>query len=539
MNGERGVQRPAGMAGPGGFRPVGRGGPFGGGHGGFGRPVEKAKDFQGTVRKLVIYLKPMWPRLAVVLLAAVAGTVLNVYSPSVMRDAVTSLGKTLGLRMIGFPAKVDFALLGSIALKLAGLYVIGALFTYVSQFVMAGVAQKTVFAMRRDLNDKLARLPLKFFDGRTHGEIMSRMTNDIDTISMSLQQSLGQLIASVVGVVGAVIMMFTISGRLTLICLLSLPVSSFVTAAIARLSQKNFAAQQKELGRLNGHVEEMFTGHKIVKAFGHEAKAIEEFQAINDRLYKAGWKAQFVSGVIFPLMNFITNLSYVLICVVGGIMVTKRQLDLGGVTVFFQYQRMFTMPIAQIANIVNVLQSTIASAERVFELLAEPEEAPDRTGAAAIAAPRGEVRFRAVKFGYKPDVPLIEDLNIEVRPGQTIAIVGPTGAGKTTLVNLLMRFYEIEGGAITVDGVDIRDLRRSDLRGIFGMVLQDTWLFAGTIRENIAYGREGATDEEIVLAAKAAHADHFIRALPDGYDTVLNEEASNISQGEKQLLTIA
>ncbi|MGE5571421.1 MAG: ABC transporter ATP-binding protein [Bacteroidota bacterium] len=530
-------QRPAGPALPGGFRP-GRGAFGGGGHG-FGRPVEKARDFKGTLRRLAIYLKPMWPRLAVVFLAAIASTALGVISPKVMGKAITNLGRTFGMRFMGLPASVDFQYIGHIVLWLVGLHIASSLFNYVMQYTMAGAAQKTVFAMRRDVNDKLSRLPLRFFDGRTHGEIMSRMTNDIDNISMTLQQSLGQLITSFVGIIGAIIMMFTISWLLTLICLLTLPLSFFVTATIARLSQKNFAAQQMELGLLNGHVEEMYTGHKIVKAFGHEGKAIARFNEINERLYNAAWRAQFVSGIIFPLMNFTNNIGYVLICVIGGIMVTRRGIELGDITAFIQYQRMFTMPIAQTANIVNILQSTVASAERVFELLDEPEEIPDTAAAATIASPRGEVKFQNVRFSYKKGVPLIENLNMEVRPGQTVAIVGPTGAGKTTLVNLLMRFYEIDEGSITVDGVDIRDLKRGELRRLFGMVLQDTWLFNGTIRDNIAYGREGATDEEIVRAARAAQADHFIRALPDGYNTVLNEEASNISQGEKQLLTIA
>ena len=530
--------RPAAPRGfPGGFRP-GRGGFGGGGHG-FGRPVEKPKDFKGTLKRLVIYLKPMWPRLLVVFVAAIGSTALNVISPKVMGRAITSLGRTFGMKLMGFPASVDFPYIGHVVLSLAGLYVASAFLNYVTQYTMAGVAQRTVCDMRRDMNDKLARLPLRFFDGQTHGEIMSRMTNDIDNISMTLQQSLGQLITSLVGIVGAIVMMFTISWLLTLICLLTLPLSFFVTATIARLSQKNFAAQQMELGLLNGHVEEMYTGHKIVKAFGHERKAIDQFNRINERLYSAAWRAQFVSGIIFPLMNLMNNIGYVLICVVGGIMVTRRRIELGDITAFIQYQRMFTMPIGQTANIVNILQSTVASAERVFEVLDEAEEVPDTAAVATIPAPRGEVRFENVRFSYKKDVPLIENLNIAVRPGQTIAIVGPTGAGKTTLVNLLMRFYEIDDGRITVDGVDIRDLKRAELRKLFGMVLQDTWLFNGTIRDNIAYGREGATDAEIVRAAKAAQADHFIRALPDGYNTVLNEEASNISQGEKQLLTIA
>ncbi len=333
------MQRPMGSIGPGGRR-----GMFGGGHGGFGRPVEKPKDFKGTLKRLLIYLEPMWPRLSVVLAAAIAGTVLGVFAPKVMGTAITSLGKTFGMRFMGLPAKVDFPFIRTVVLKLLGLYGVSALFSYLSQYTMAGVAQKTVFAMRRDMNDKLARLPLKYFDGRTHGEIMSRMTNDIDNISMTLQQSLGQLISSVVGIIGAIIMMFTISGWLTLICLATLPLSFFVTAMIAKMSQKNFAAQQKELGQLNGHVEEMFTGHRIVKAFGHEGKAVEEFDEINERLYTAGWRAQFVSGVIFPLMNFLNNLGYVLICVIGGIMVTRQQIKLGDITAFIQYQSSFKGP---------------------------------------------------------------------------------------------------------------------------------------------------------------------------------------------------
>jgi ATP-binding cassette subfamily B multidrug efflux pump len=396
-----------------------------------------------------------------------------------------------------------------------------------------------VFDMRRDVNDKLSRLPLKFFDSRTHGEIMSRVTNDIDNISTTLQQSLTQIITSACTIVGVLVMMLTISGWLTLITLVTLPLSFLATANIARVSQKNFAAQQKELGALGGHVEEMFTGHRIVKAFGHEGRSIKEFREINARLYSAGWKAQFVSGIIMPVMAFISNIGYVLICVVGGIMAARRLLDLGDIQAFIQYSRQFTMPIVQVANISNILQSTLASAERVFEILDEREEIPDKLDAAAIQRPKGEVRFVNVRFGYKEDAVLMRDMNIDVKAGHTIAIVGPTGAGKTTLVNLLMRFYEIQGGKITVDGVDIRDLRRADLRTMFGMVLQDTWLFNGSIKENIAYGRDGAAEEEIVQAAKAANADHFIRALPEGYDTVLNEEASNISQGERQLLTIA
>ena len=434
---------------------------------------------------------------------------------------------------------IDFKYIGTIILILIGFYIISAIFTYIQQYVMAGVSQKTVFAMRRDVNDKLARLPLKYFDSRSHGEIMSRVTNDIDNVSNTLQQSLTQLITSICTIMGVIIMMLTISPMLTLITLVTLPVSFAVTAFIAKSSQKNFAAQQKEIGALNGHVEEMFTGHKIIKAFRHEAKSIREFNEINDRLYSSGWRAQFVSGVIFPAMQFISNIGYVIVCAVGGIYVIKKKIELGDVQAFIQYSQQFSQPIVQTANIANILQSTIASAERVFEILDEAEEISEKADAKVIEHPQGAVQFQNVKFGYKEGVTLMEDMNIDVKPGQTIAIVGPTGAGKTTLVNLLMRFYEINGGKITIDGMDIRDLKRGDLRTMFGMVLQDTWLFNGTIKENIAYGKEGASDEEIVTAAKAAHADHFIRALPDGYNTVLHEEASNISQGEKQLLTIA
>jgi ATP-binding cassette subfamily B protein len=361
----------------------------------------------------------------------------------------------------------------------------------------------------------------------------------VDNIATTLQQSMTQLISSVVTIVGVIIMMLTISPLLTVIVLVTLPLYGFVTGVIARRSQRYFAEQQRELGRLNGHVEDMFTGHTIVKAFGHEERSIRQFDAINGRLYHAAWRAQFVSGVIMPLMTFISNLGYVIIAAIGGIFVTQGRITVGDVQAFIQYSQQFTWPIVQTANIANVIQSTIASAERVFELLDEEEEIPDAPDAAVPPEARGDIGLEHVSFRYDATVPLIDDLNIDVHEGQTIAIVGPTGAGKTTLVNLLMRFYEIDRGRITVDGVDIRDIKRGALRSIFGMVLQDTWLFNGTIRDNIAYGREDATEEEIVRAAQAAHADHFIRTLPDGYDTVLNEEASNISQGQKQLLTIA
>ena len=519
-----------------------RPGPGGGGPMGprMAMPVQKAKNFKGTLKRLLGYLKPRKLQFLAVFLTAIISTLFSIVSPKILGKATTRLFQGIMQKIMHVPgARVDFQYIGQIMLLLVGLYIISAIFSYIQQYIMASVAQKTVFDMRNDVNDKLARLPLKFFDSHTHGEILSRVTNDVDNIASTLQQSMTQLITSLITIIGVVIMMLTISPVMTLIALITLPLSLFVTAMIAKRSQKFFAAQQKELGRLNGHVEEMYTGHKIVKAFGREEESIATFNEINERLYSAGWKAQFISGIIMPMMNFIGNLGYVAVCVVGGILVTKKQIEIGDVQAFIQYSRQLTWPITQTANIANLIQSTIASAERVFELLDELEEAPDADDAKVIDSPKGEVRFKSVRFGYKEGVTLIENMNIDIKQGQTIAIVGPTGAGKTTLVNLLMRFYEIDSGKITVDGVDIRDLARGDLRSMFGMVLQDTWLFNGTIRDNIGYGREGATDEEIVRAAKAAHADHFIRTLPNGYKTILNEEASNISQGQKQLLTIA
>ncbi len=437
---------------------------------------------------------------------------------------------------------VDFAYIGRILLILLGLYVISAIFLYIQQYVMAGVSQRAVYRMRQQVEEKLNRLPLKYFDSRTHGEIMSRTINDMDNISTTLQQSVTQLITSAVTVVGVLIMMLTISPLLTLVVLVTLPLSILVTVGIAKRSQTYFRNQQRALGVLNGHVEEMYTGHKIVKVFGHEQESLATFDQFNDDLYQAGWRAQFMSGMIMPLMRSIGNLGYVLVAVVGAIMLTQGAITIGNVQAFIQYAQQFTQPITQLANFANVIQSTMASTERIFELLDEPEETPDAvdaTATAAFEASLGTVQFEHVQFGYQPDAILMEDMNIDVQPGQMIAIVGPTGAGKTTLVNLLMRFYDVNAGKILVHGVDITDIKRGELRRTFGMVLQDTWLFHGTIRDNIAYGREGATEEEIVGAAKAAYADHFIRTLPEGYNTVLNEDASNISQGQKQLLTIA
>ncbi|MCX7903604.1 MAG: ABC transporter ATP-binding protein/permease [Caloramator sp.] len=540
-------------------RPAGPRGPMGPA---MGRPVEKAKDFKGTVKRLVEYMKPQKFKFIAVFILAILSTVFNIVGPKIMGKATTKLGEGIlakYMRIIQIQMaiqkkmppqviaklksqpipSIDYEYIGRILLILAGLYIISASLNFLMSYIMSSVSQEMVFKMRSEVKDKLDRLPLKYFDSRTHGEILSRVTNDMDNIATTLQQSLTQLITSVVTIIGILGMMISISPIMTLIALFTLPASGILTAVIAKKSQKYFAEQQKIIGELNGHVEEMFTGHKIVKAFGKEDDSIKTFKEINERLYDVGWKAQFMSGFIMPALNFVNNVGYVLICVVGGIFVAKRKIQIGDIQAFIQYMRQFTQPIIQTANIANIIQSTVASAERVFEILDEKEEVPDREDAKVIENPKGEVKFEHVKFSYKDDQSLMEDINIHVKPGQMIAIVGPTGAGKTTLVNLLMRFYDVKGGRITVDGIDIRDMKREDLRKMFGMVLQDTWLFSGTIKDNIAYGKEGATDEEIIRAAKAAHADHFIRTLPDGYNTVINEEATNISQGQKQLLTIA
>ena len=434
---------------------------------------------------------------------------------------------------------IPFDALGRTLLFLLCIYLLSSFFTFIMQFIMSTVAQKVVYNMRKNVDNKLAMLPLKYFDTHPNGEILSRMTNDIDTISTTLQQSITQLIQAVFQLLGYIIMMLTISPILTLIVLLTLPLYILVTVIIAKKSQKFFAAQQKHLGELTGYTEEMYTDHKIVKAFGHEQDSIDTFEEINEKHYKVAWKAQFMSGIMFPMMNFISNLGYVLISVVGGIFVTNTWLNIGDITAFIQYSRSFTQPIIQTANIANVIQSTVACAERVFEVLDEEEEIADPADAKVIDSPQGDIKFDHVQFSYNPAEPLIEDMNLDIKKGETIAIVGPTGAGKTTLVNLLMRFYEINNGEISFDDIDIRDIKRGNLRKMFGMVLQDTWLFNGSIEDNIRYGRENATHDEIVAAANAAYADHFIRSLPDGYNTILNEEASNISQGQQQLLTIA
>lgn len=532
--------------------------------GGMTVPMEKAKDFKGTMRRLIGYLAPQKMRFIAVGVLAVVSTVFSIFGPKILGMATTKIADGVVAQYTYYfkiqaaiqqnqPASVvdalrnspiplfDLGYIGKILILMAALYVVSFLTGYAMAYIMSGVSQRTVYVMRNEVKEKLDRLPLKYFDGRTHGEILSRVTNDMDTIATTLQQSMTQLITSVVTIVGILIMMISISPIMTVIALVTLPACGVLTVQIAKRSQKYFASQQKSLGELNGHVEEMYTGHKIVKVFGREQESVEQFKKVNEELYHAGWKAQFMSGIIMPALNFVNNLGYVFICIIGGLLVAKKAIDVGDIQAFIQYMRNFTQPIVQTANIANVIQGTVASAERVFEVLDEEEQIPDDEDATAVDkdAVHGEVNFEHVSFRYKEDVSLIEDMNIHVKPGQMVAIVGPTGAGKTTLVNLLLRFYELNGGRITVDGTDITKMSRSGLRSLFGMVLQDTWLYKGTIMENIGYSLEDPDPDKIIEAAKAAHADHFIRSLPMGYDTILNEEASNISQGQKQLLTIA
>ena len=541
------------------------------GHGPMGAmmPAERARDFKGSLKRLSGYLKPHRVLLIVVALLSIAGVVLTIAGPKILGRATNilfegvigkqlppGLGKEQIIAMLKAAGRdqmaemvagmnivpgagVDFAAIARVLITLVVIYIVGSFFSWLQHYIMAGISQRTVYGLRKEADAKLARLPLKYYDSNTRGEILSRVTNDIDNIASTLQQSLMQLITALFTVIGVLIMMFSISPLLAVIALATLPLSVIVTLSIARRSQKQFTEQWDSTGALNGHIEEMYTGHNIVKAFNRQKEAIDEFDRENGRLYQASFRAHFISSTIQPAMRFINNLNYVAVCVLGGMRVANGTLSLGDVQAFIQYSRQFTQPIVQTASIMNVLQSTVASAERVFELLDEEEETPDTQEPVVIEDVEGRVVFDSVSFRYKPDVPLIEDMNLEVEPGQTVAIVGPTGAGKTTVVNLLMRFYEINGGSISIDGVDIRDMARDDLRRLFGMVLQDTWLFNGTIRDNIAYGREDATESEIVAAARAAHVDHFVRTMPDGYDTELGDEASNISQGQKQLLTIA
>jgi ATP-binding cassette subfamily B protein len=511
---------------------IGRGGPPGSG---MTRPPEKAKDFKGTLKRLLKYLKPYNFLMLAVAAFSILSTIFSIISPRVMGFITTHLYEGISSAAV----TIDRSYISRILLVLGGLYLASGIFGYAQQFIMADISQKLVYDLRKEINEKLHRLPLSFFDSKTTGEILSRVSNDVDTISSTLQQSVTQAVTAVITLIGILVMMLIISPVITLATLITIPLSILLTKNIARISQKYFAAQAKSLGDINGHIEETFSGHSTVKAYGNESKAIQEFERINRELYEHGWKSQFITGIIMPLMQLVNSLGYIVVAVLGGIFVIRGTLPIGDVQAFIQYSRQFNQPIMQLAEIINTFQSTIASAERVFELLDEKEEDLDPAEPSYPNSERSDVRFEEVTFGYTKDKPLMEELSLEACCGDTVAIVGPTGAGKTTLVNLLMRFYEIDGGKITIDGFSTRDMTRHQLRERFGMVLQDTWLFNGTIWDNIAYGREGATPEEIIEAARLAQADHFIRTLPQGYDTILNEEASNISQGQKQLLTIA
>jgi ATP-binding cassette subfamily B protein len=508
--------------------------------GGVGMPAQKAKNFKGTLKRLLGYMRPHRSALIVVLVCGVLGTIFNVLGPRLLGLATTKIFEGFVARQRGLAgAGIDFAYINHLLLWLLVLYVVANLFQYLMQYLMANVAQKTVYELRRDVEAKFDRLPLRFFDTRTRGELMSRAINDLDSISGTLQQNLTQLLTSALTVVGVLIMMLSINWILTLGIILTVPLSVVIVARIAKRSQKFFMGQQVALGALNGHVAEMYAGHVVVTAFGHADTSVATFDRLNMKYYDSAWKAQFVTGIMMPIMMFVGNLGYVFVAVVGSLLVTRGSITIGNVQAFLQYCRQFSMPIAQLSGIANQIQLTIVASERVFELMDEQEEMPDAPDAAVLGDAQGAVQFDHVSFRYKPEVPLIDDLSLDVAPGQTVAIVGPTGAGKTTLVNLLMRFYDVDEGAIRIDGIDIRAMRRSALRRTFGMVLQDTWLFSGTIRENIAFGRDGATDAQIADAAQAAQAAHFIHTLPENFDTTINEEASNLSQGQKQLLTIA
>ncbi|WP_446898592.1 ABC transporter ATP-binding protein [Clostridium sp. LBM24168] len=499
---------------------------------------EKAHNFKPTMKKLVGYLSDYKILLVVVLIFAIVSTIFSIVGPKILGKATTKLFEGV-MQKISGTGSIDFNYICSIIVLLAILYVISALFAYVQGWIMSGISMKVSYKFRKDISEKINRMPLGYFDRTNHGEVLSRVTNDVDTLSQTLNQSMGQIITSVTTIIGVMIMMFTISWQMTLLALCIIPISMGLIAVIVKHSQKYFKQQQDYLGHLNGHVEEMYGGHIVMKAFNGERKSIGEFDSMNGKLFGAAWKSQFLSGIMMPVMNFVGNLGYVGICILGGWLVVKKAIEVGDIQAFTQYVRSFTQPISQIANISNILQQTAASAERIFEFLEEDEEVPETSETVKIENIKGSIEFRNVRFGYNQDDIIINDFSASVKPGQRIAIVGPTGAGKTTIIKLLMRFYDINDGSILIDGNDIRTFTRSDLRSIFGMVLQDTWLYNGSIMENIRYGRLDASDEEVIEAAKAAHVDGFVHTLPDGYGMILNEEATNVSQGQKQLLTIA
>jgi len=532
MNMHGGDNTPA-RRGPMGAGPMGGGGPMA-----VMRRGEKPRDFKGTMTKLIGYLGGYRIPIVLMMIFSIASTIFSIIGPKILGSATTKLFEGVMAKIAG-TGNIDFGFIGNIILLTIGLYLISALFSYIQGWIMAGISMNITYRFRKDIVDKINRMPLKYFDGTNHGEVLSRITNDVDTVGQTLNQSLTQIITSVTTVLGIVIMMFTISWQMTLVALVTLPLSFGVIAMVVGKSQKYFKQQQDYLGHVNGHVEEMYGGHIVMKAFNGEEESVRVFDDLNGTLYDSAWISQFLTGLLFPVINFIGNLGYVAICILGGYLAIRNAITIGDIQAFLMYVRTFSQPITQIANITNIFQQTAAAAERVFQFLAEPEEAADTSTPVKLEKVEGRVDFKNVNFGYNPDKTIINDFSFYAEPGQKIAIVGPTGAGKTTMVKLLMRFYDVNAGSILVDGHNIQDFSRSDLRCMFGMVLQDTWLYNGPIMENIRYGRSNATDAEVIAAAKTAHADHFIRTLPDGYNMVLNEETSNISQGQMQLLTIA
>ncbi|MGK0465280.1 ABC transporter ATP-binding protein [Clostridium sp.] len=512
----------------------------GGGHMGPGSMAagEKARDFKGTMKKLIKYLSVYKLSIIIVLLFAIASSVFTIIGPKVLGKVTTKLFEG-ALTKIAGTGSIDFDYIGRIIIILLVLYVISALFSYIQGFIMADVSMKVSYKLRKDISEKINSMPLKYFDSTNHGEILSRVTNDVDTLSQTLNQSLSQIITSVITVVGVLIMMLTISWQLTLASMIMIPLSLGLVIVIVKKSQVFFKQQQDYLGNVNGHVEEMYGGHIVMKAFNGEKQSVDKFDKMNNKLFGVAWKAQFLTSIMMPLMTFVGNLGYVAVSILGGYLAAKKTIEVGDIQAFIQYVRQFTQPLAQLAQISNILQQTAASAERVFEFLEEEDEIPETSNPVKHNDVKGEVDFKDVHFGYSADKIIINDFSVSVKPGQKVAIVGPTGAGKTTMVKLLMRFYDINKGAIEIDGYNINDFTRNDLRAMFGMVLQDTWLYNASIMENIRYGRLDATDDEVIAAAKAAHADSFVHTLPDGYNMLLNEEASNVSQGQKQLLTIA
>ncbi len=535
---------PAGNQEMGAGRPMGGrpgGGPMGGGPMGMAMMGgQKPKSFRKTMRTFLKYLAPYKIQLIVVFIFAIASTVFSIIGPKMLGKATTRLYEGVVAKATHVAgASIDYHYIGTIALVLLGLYLISAAFSYLQGYIMAGISMKVTYTFRQGIAEKVKRMPLKYFDTKSHGETLSLVTNDIDTISNTLTQNLSQIVTSVTTIIGVLVMMLTISWLMTMVALVIIPISFGLVTVVIKASQRYFKRQQDYLGHVNGHVEEVYSGHTVMKAFNGEDKAVDQFDRLNDVLYGSVWKSQFLSGLMMPIMTFVGNLAYVGVAMLGGYLAVQGSIGVGDILAFIQYVRSLTMPITQTANIANVLQSTAAAAERVFEFLDEPEETTESVNAVMPESVTGRVSFQNVRFGYTPDKVIIKNFSADIQPGQKVAIVGPTGAGKTTIVKLLMRFYELNDGAIKIDGVDTRQFTREDLRSLFGMVLQDTWLFNGTIRENIRYGKLDATDDKVVAAAEMAFADHFVRTLPQSYDMVLNEETSNISQGQKQLLTIA